>query len=466
MRKRTTLLLAGLVLALAAVRAGAAEAGAWSVPLTLAGSGPYYTLRVPMALRSRAQRDDLADLRVRNAAGEPMPQAWLPERGESIPPDELTATIYKVPAPAPAASAPPQPQAWIVDMTQDGLLLERLSLDLAPEVRGVFSLRIEASDDLQTWRPIRSAAQVVQLTAPEKADFAELLRATDIDLASTPARYLRLSTEPGAPVPVFAGARVRVHGTKSNITLEHTFEWGAPIAPAACDERHCDYPLPPNVPVERVQVVLAERDTVSPFTVLVQGTPLEAPPVHRRHPLRGALHALRDKERTAPSQERWDWLTETTAWWVNDIHGGGDSRSPPVELQGVLRPMLRLQTAGTMRLLGPTPPSVRIGARPATLVFLARGQGPFRIELAPPDESPTTMTPAQLMPTYRLDSPWPIDTATPVLASMSPAASTPTTAHAPTTTTTHRPDAPWLWAALLAGVGLMGAMAWSLLRKH
>ena len=93
MRATPGALLAALALALAAAGAGAdAPSSPWPAPLTLAGDGPYYTLRVPMALQSAAAREDLGDLRVRNASGETMPQAWLPERGESNSSSEVTAT--------------------------------------------------------------------------------------------------------------------------------------------------------------------------------------------------------------------------------------------------------------------------------------------------------------------------------------------------------------------------------------
>ena len=106
-------------------------------------------------------------------------------------------------------------------------------------------------------------------------------------------------------------------------------------------------------------------------------------------------------------------LLETTdgSTWVSKSSGTGqllygdlcvgELRSPPVPLDAGLRPMLRLQAANSMRLVGAHPPTLRIGAHPSTLVFLARGPGPFRLELAPAQEPSSQMTLAQLMPARR-----------------------------------------------------------------
>jgi len=206
MRARTTTLLAALALAGAAGAAN--EASPFPAPLTLSGAGPYYTLRVPMALQSAAQRDDLGDLRVRNAGGEALPTAWLPLRTEAEAAQQAAATIYKVPAPAATASAPPAPQRWIVDTREAGFTLERLVLALEAGTQGVFALEVEAGDDLQHWRLVRPDAQLVLLAAPKGAASPAPLQATEVDLGEVAARYLRLTSAAGAPAPALEGATV------------------------------------------------------------------------------------------------------------------------------------------------------------------------------------------------------------------------------------------------------------------
>jgi len=214
------------------------------------------------------------------------------------------------------------------------------------------------------------------------------------------------------------------------------------------------------VPIEQLQVVPAEPDTVGLVTVLAKVDAPATPP-RRHHLLRGSLHALRAKERMAPDAN-WAWLAEANVYWLRNVGGVAQLRSPPLHLDAGLTPMLRLQVAGGMGRFGHTPPTLRIGAHASTLVFLARGPAPFRLELAPADEAATTMELAQLMPARRPEDPLPADTATPELRVVAPVPAS-TVMLAPVKPAS---DSPWLWAALLGGVALMGAMAWSLLRKR
>jgi hypothetical protein len=458
MRARTTTLLAALALAGAAGAAN--EASPFPAPLTLSGAGPYYTLRVPMALQSAARREDLGDLRVRNAGGEPLAIAWLPERTQAESPQQAAAAIYPVPAPPAAPSAPPSPRRWIVDTGASGFTLERLALTLAAGTQGVYDVDVEASDDLQHWRLVQSGAQLVQLAPQAASAAAGLLRSTEVELGEVAARYLRLATAAGAPAPALEGATVL---RSRRPPLEPALEWSAPIAPVTCDEHHCDYALPRNVPIERLQVLLAEPGTVGVLAVLARVDPPAAtsPYRHHHHLLRGSLDALHAKERPAPDAG-WAWLAETNAYWLRDVGGRAELRSPPLRLDAGVTPMLRLQAAGGMRLLGRSPPALRIGAHASTLVFLARGPAPYRLELAPADEPPAALSLAQLMPARQPQDPLPTDTATPVVAVIAPPQAR-SVVVAPAAASS---GAPWLWVALLGGVGLMGVMAWTLLRKR
>ena len=154
-------------LVLACAQAGSADA---ALPLTLAGTGPYYTLDVGLQARGVSAAPDLGDLRVRNGAGETMAFAWVDSTLPAAVTQRGPARLYKVPLPPPDAAsastsdAPPR-QAWIVDaqVAADDLL--RLELALEAGTQGVYTLRIEASDDLQHWRTLQEDAQLVQLQA-------------------------------------------------------------------------------------------------------------------------------------------------------------------------------------------------------------------------------------------------------------------------------------------------------------
>jgi hypothetical protein len=472
--------LAGLMtLALACSQAGLAEprpeaASPPPLPLALAGTGPYYLLNVSMAARQASGRLDLSDLRVRNAAGDAMAFAWAQAPTPAPDPQRVPVRIYKVPLPpADAASSiggRPR-QAWIVDTREARLDLMQLDLGLEPGTQGAYTLRIEASDDLQHWRTVAEDAQLVQLQALPQVGAAaalatqagrEQLKSDPIDLDAVPARYLRLTTAPRSAIPPLVTATIT---REPHRPAAPPLEWGAPIEATSCDTNSCEYALPRNVPIDAVQVAPTDVDTIGQVMVSGRIDASRLPP--RRHSLlRGSLHALRLKanrsaERTGPV---WDDVAEANVYWLTQAGGAPDLHSPPLRLGGEWWSALRLETFGPISQLGRAAPTLRIGARPRQLVFVARGPGPFVLARATPTERTAPMPLAALMPARGPEAPLPEATATvaaPVAAAApsSPVSGT-TKAGAPTSS-----NSPWLWAALLAGLALMGAMAWSLLRK-
>ncbi|MEP6504780.1 MAG: DUF3999 family protein, partial [Betaproteobacteria bacterium] len=110
--------IAAIALALTWTQVGLA---ATVLPLTLNGSGPYYTLGVDIQARQASASADLSDLRVRNGAGDAMAFAWAEAPQPPAPPQRVPARLYKVPPPtggsASTAEAAPR-QAWIVDTRQ------------------------------------------------------------------------------------------------------------------------------------------------------------------------------------------------------------------------------------------------------------------------------------------------------------------------------------------------------------
>ena len=470
---------AGLTaLALACAQAGVAAPSdaASALPLALSGPGPYYTLDIDAAARRLSATPNLSDLRVRNGAGETMAFAWVETTLPPPAPQRVPAHLYKVPLPpADAASArtddaPPR-QSWIVDTRDANADLLHLELALEHDTQGVYTLRIEASDDLQHWRTLQEDAQLVQLQALPQVGAAgalesladrEHLSANGIDLDNVPARYLRLTTARRSAIPPLVSATVT---RAPHRPAPAPLEWSAPIAARSCEETSCDYALPRNTPVAAVQVAPADIDTIGQVMVLGQVDASRAPPPHRSL-LRGSLHALRLKaERSAEhAGPAWDSAAITSVYWLSQASGAPDLHSPPVRLEGATWQALRLETFGPISQLGRAAPTIRIGVRQRQLVFVARGAGPFVLARAMSDDLVAPMTLEALMPGRAPDAPLPAASAVVVPAAASTAAtsaSTPTVAAADTPTS----RAAWLWAALLAGLALMGAMAWSLLRK-
>lgn len=466
---------AGLAaLVLAGIPAGAAapsDAGA-GLPLALSGDGPYYTLAIDLRARQLSANADLGDLRVRNAAGETMPFAWVETPPPAAAPQRVPARLYKVPAVAAASSAEAPRQAWIVDTRTAGDDLLRLDLGLERGTQGVYTLRIEAGDDLQRWRTLQEDAQLVQLQALPQvgatgtlAPLAERehLDAVGIDLENVQARYLRLTAAPGSAIPPLVSATIT---RAPHRAAPAPLEWSETIASSGCEATSCDYPLPRNTPVAEVQIVPADVDTI--VQVMVLGR-VDAShwPTPRHSLVRGSLHALHLKARHAaePAGVAWESAATASVYWLSQASGASDLHSPPVRLQGTPWQALRLETFGPISQLGRTAPTIRIGVPQRRLVFLARGAGPFALGRAKPADGTVPMSLAALMPAGSADAAPPAASA--VLAPVAAptlAASAPASTPGPSTSTLASSTA-WLWAVLLAGLALMGAAAWSLLRR-
>ena len=463
-------------LALACSQAGlAAPANPSPLPLTLAGTGPYYTLGVTMAARQASTEPDLSDLRVRDAAGEAMAFAWADVPEAAPDPQHAPARLYKVPLPAAdaASSIEGRPrQAWIVDTRDARLDLMQLELGLEHGTQGAYTLRIEASDDLQHWRTVQEDAQLVQLQPLPQVGAAGALasqsgstqlKSDPIDLDAAPARYLRLTTDPRSAVPPLTSATIV---RAPHRAAPPALEWSPPIASTGCDANSCEYPLPRNLRVDSVQVVPADVDTIG--QVMVSGRLDRPRPTPVRHSLlRGSLHALRRKAEGSADNAGpiWDNAGEANVYWLTQPSGAPDLHSPPLRLDGGTWTALRLETYGPISQLGHAAPTIRIGVRPRQLVFIARGAAPFALGRAAPGEQTAPMSLQTLMPARAADAPLPQATATVVPPPAPASAAATAIAEAVHAGTPASSGAPWLWAALLAGLALMGAMAWSLLRK-
>ncbi|MBW8757770.1 MAG: DUF3999 family protein [Burkholderiales bacterium] len=465
------------VFALACARAGAgaaADASA-SLPLTLSGTGPYYVLDIDAQARKLSAAPGLGDLRVRNGAGETLPFAWVDPPQPAAAPLRAPARLYKVPLPpgdaaSATTAAAPQRQAWIVDTKEAGDDLLRLELGLERDTQGVWTLRVEASDDLQHWRTLQQDAQLVQLQALPQVGAAgtlapqaerERLAATGIDLDEQPARYLRLTTAPRSAIPPLVSASVI---RSAHRPPPPPLEWSAAIAASSCESNACDYTLPANTPVAALQVMPSDIDTIGNVMVLGQVDAAQPPP--RRHSLlRGSLHALRLKARRAsPPGLAWDSAAIGSVYWLSQPAGAPDLHSPPLRLDGANWRALRIETFGPITQLGHAAPAIRIAVHRRQLVFVARGTPPFVLARAGMDVTPAPMTLASLMPGRAADDPLPAASAALAPVAVASAAATPASA-ASAARAAPAPRTGWLWAALLGGLAVMGAMAWSLLRK-
>lgn len=448
------------------VAATAATVTAGELPLQLKGDGAYYTLRVPLDVRAQAKTGELDDLRVLNGAGEALPYAWLHDDPEVVvTPNRQSVPLFKAPK-ASAASAsqttvtpPAQQGGWIVDLRAVKGVPQELQLDVAKGTNGIYPFVLEASDDLQQWRTLETEAQLVTLQHQGLR-----LEHSSFELDRARGAYLRLRPVPGSePVPI-TGAHVT--SLTHRIDLPD-WQWSESLSPVECKPAYCDYVLPRHLPLQRVEFTLAQSNTLANVQLLAEPEDEPAVPTSRvrhHHPVREHLKVLRHKEAPAASpapQEAYWPLASGTVYALN--LKGREVRETTMSLPGGMYRKLRVQPTGGMAQLGAVPPKLRVAGRAASLVFLARGSGPYR--LAWQQTSPSVSLPlAQLMPGRRDDDPLPDSMAvvTPPAVPVTPA---PVVA-APVSAETPAPSSHklWLWAALFGALALMGFMAWTLLK--
>jgi hypothetical protein len=454
----------GWIVAVLVALSATAAAVPPSTPLKLEGVGPYYTLELPLAWQVQAGTADLRGLQLRNALGEPLPHAWA----DAAPAQQSVATgsvpVFRLPAPKPPKKKDGMdlpddtPRGWVLDLRGVKGAVMDVALSLPDRANGVWPVAVEASDDLTQWRTVRRELQLVALQHQ-----GQRLDSTVLELGGVRAAYLRLRSLGNGPVPELTGAEVT---TATLQWPQPALQWSEPIAPTNCDAQHCDYALP-AVALEAVELLPHDANTVAQVGWLARGEAAPPQQSHRhglRRHLHHNLHALRDKSiPPLPAPEPgWQPLADGRVWWLR--LPTGESRSPVQHLDGAVHTQLRLQVAGGVVQLGTQPPQLRIGVRTRTLVMLARGAAPYRTAWVEPAAAAPAMTLAELMPARRGGDALPADRAVlqaDALAVASPvlkAASVPVPATQPT------PSRAWLWGALVAGVALMGAMAWSLLK--
>ncbi|MCC6196743.1 MAG: DUF3999 domain-containing protein [Burkholderiales bacterium] len=444
--------LAVLAVALVAVTAHAEEPSdyAFGVPVAAAAGATYLRVALPPAVYEGVVSRDLADLRVFNAAGEVVPFALVPQASparERPPPIALpmfplyadrdrpgveginltvvrnaAGTIVSFDA-SDAGNAPGRTLVgYVLDASAQDEPLVSLTFAL-PDRSNASSMRmrIDAGDDLAAWRTVDRDATLVNLVHD-----GQRLTRDRVDFAPTKAKYLRLSWTPGRPVIEFTA----VTGERGERMVEPPREWRA-VAGTPVKDRPGDYEydLGGAFPVDRIAVDLTVPNSIVPVSVFARRAPAEA------------------------------WLTMgTTVFYRLAQPDGGDVASAPFAVTGDGRRYWLIRVDSRAGVAGGTMPA-RFGWRPQEIVFAARGAGPFTLAFGRFDATRGALPIETLVPDYARAG----------MASLANVA----LAQAGSRVVLGGPERAqkaadvmrWaLWAALVAGVLVLGWMAWRLVR--
>jgi hypothetical protein len=468
--------------------APAALSLAANLPLKLAGEGPYYRLTLPLSVYGMAEHGDLANLRIRNAASEAVPYAWL--RDDANPPRLAAATVPIFPLPgdeaattttpasgdaslsftirpdgslslnartAPKRRAADKATQWIIDASQIKGSLLQARFELAADARGVFPLELEASNDLKHWNPVGSASdQLMRLSHGGRS-----LERLALDLGGLRARFLRLRWLDPSQRAALVSVDIDSLDEAEPVA---PLQWSAAIAPSSCTVGACDYLLPRGLPVQSLRIELATTNTLAQIEVigLRDIAPVEIVPRHHHNPLYVLRHGRRHE---VPATTREVAVQQPLVYRLTQ--GKLEVRSSDIALDGSVFDRLRLKTRGPISALGATAPTIRVGAVPPSLVFLAQGAAPYSMSWgAATDEAGMALTLDTLLPERKTDEPIAAGDAEVVVpaparpASAAPSAVT-VAASAPAEPRSHRR---WALSAVLAiAVGVLTAMVLPLL---
>jgi hypothetical protein len=356
-------------------------------PITTEGSDPFRRIQLPFEAY-RDTRSDLGDLRVLNAKGEAVPLAFV---GEAIPEREKPVNVrlpqFAVTAPTPSATAsgrvdvrvrtadgalmyveqrsagkppPVRPAAYFLDASKVEFPIGALVFDWEVKPGSeIVKVNVEASDDLREWRPVASRATLLRL---EQA--GQTLAQNQVPLRGAKWKYYRVTWD-GVP---FALKAVDAESAPKDSRPDEPRKTTTASA-TRTKEGDFVYDLGARLPVEALRVVFPEVNSVAPFDI-----------------------AVRDTKEGA-------WRAVASATFYRIARDGVEIASQPLRLGPVsarewrLHPQVKSAGDGA-------PPTLEVQWRPAEIVFVAKGEGPFVLAFGDREARATAIPVSNLMPNY------------------------------------------------------------------
>jgi len=319
-------------------------------------------LQVPLTVYQRVAFDDLRDIRVFNADGELVPHAIRAQavsRGAAIFASlpvfplrgDVEVALKNVQVTISAAGeqlalrtrkeSTSQPVvAYLIDARSARQPLVELELQWLGAPQFSTSVKLEASDDLQSWRAVVYEAPLVNLQFG-----GQTLTERRMDLPPVGAKYLRLTWRaPQAPFEL-QSVRARMEANRS-VPVRESMQ----VAGTQVEKGEYQFDIAGRVPVRELNVDLPEINTVVQVEVLSRSMS------------------------TSP------WRSVTTATLYRLSANGQEIRNRAVPVHSSDR-YWAVRVASTGGGLGRGMPVLSLAWEPQRLLFVARGKEPFLIAL-------------------------------------------------------------------------------------
>ncbi|HET9034280.1 MAG TPA: DUF3999 domain-containing protein [Dokdonella sp.] len=446
------------VLGMQTAAAASPDNYAMVLPIETDGSSAAWQIELNTEAYHWSQEPNLRDIAIFNAAGQPVPMArWRVEPRQSVEQRTAELPIFALPTEPStrpdtnlqlivnrdasgrvqrietnetgAAQADSRASEWLLDSSDFDEGIDAITLHWSsPETSVVARYDVGGSDDLQTWKRIRSDATIALF----ERDGLRIER-REIELNGQPFRYLRLRRLDNGPV--LANLHVEAQRRQHRSEFRQRIQWfDATLVQALGSMQHSDrrhlYSLPASVPVSRLRIDLASDNSLAQLDVSTSSS--------------------------ITSGQHWMHRAGFVAYRLRQA--GTEIDSGEIGVSGTQRiDELRIDSATPLS----QSPRVRVGYSADRLVFLAEGEGPFLLAVGSSQERrpdyPVEAAISSLRKRFGAD--W-----QPPLAALDSARPS---AGANALLEPHEPLA-WkrwlLWTVLVGAAGLVGGIALSLLR--